>query len=96
MGGFLVCPSSERLDCVRTGPAYNTGSEPSAPVPVGARREIHGKEAALNALRRSVKHITSDRVRNISTRMVPGDPAQALLDAADSDRQSLIVVGTAD
>jgi maltose/moltooligosaccharide transporter len=25
--------------------------------------------------------------------MVPGDPAQALLDAADSDQQSLIVVG---
>jgi maltose/moltooligosaccharide transporter len=47
----------------------------------------------VTALRRPVKHITSDHVRNISTRMVPGDPAQALLDAADSDRQSLIVVG---
>jgi nucleotide-binding universal stress UspA family protein len=43
------------------------GTEPTAPIPVGARREI-------------------DRVRNISTRMVPGDPAQALLDAAESDR----------
>jgi maltose/moltooligosaccharide transporter len=73
--------------------AYNTGSEPTAPLPAGARREIYGRETALHALRRAVQHMTSDHVHNISTRMVAGDPAQALLDAADSDRQSLIVVG---
>jgi maltose/moltooligosaccharide transporter len=73
--------------------AYNSGPEPTAPVPAGARREIYGRDTALQALRRAVQHMTSDHVRNISTRMVPGDPAQALLDAADSDRQSLIVVG---
>jgi maltose/moltooligosaccharide transporter len=73
--------------------AYNTGAEPTAPIPAGARREIYGRETALQALRRSVQHMTSDHVHNISTRMVAGDPAQALLDAADSDRQSLIVVG---
>lgn len=73
--------------------AYNTGAEPSDLSQAGARREIYGKEAALTALQRAVKHLTSDRVRNVSTRMVPGGPAEALLDAAGSDRQNLIVVG---
>jgi maltose/moltooligosaccharide transporter len=73
--------------------AYNTGPEPSDLSQAGARREIYGKEAALTALQRAVKHLTTDRVRNVSTRMVPGGPAEALLDAAGSDRQNLIVVG---
>jgi maltose/moltooligosaccharide transporter len=73
--------------------AYNPGPQPPGEAPVGARREIYGKEAALTALQRAVKHLTTDRVRNVSTRMVPGDPAQALLDAAGPDHKSLIVVG---
>jgi len=73
--------------------AYNPGPQPTGEAPVGARREIYGKEAALNALQRAVKHLNSDRVHNISTRMVSGDPVEALLDAAGPDHQSLIVVG---
>jgi maltose/moltooligosaccharide transporter len=73
--------------------AYNPGPQPTGEAPVGARREIYGKEAALNALQRAVKHLNSDRVHNISTRMVSGDPVDALLDAAGPDHQSLIVVG---
>jgi maltose/moltooligosaccharide transporter len=73
--------------------AYNPGPAPSDLVPVGARRELYGKETALHALHLAVKYLTSDRVRSVDTKMVAGDPAQALLDAAGSDPQSLIVVG---
>ncbi len=72
--------------------AYNAG-QPVATGKVGMRKEIYGREAALRAVQEAVKHLTSDRVRNISTRMVAGGPAEALLDAAGSDRKSLIVVG---
>ena len=58
--------------------AYNTGSEPTVPVPAGARREIYGRETALHALRRAVQHMTSDHVHNISTRMVPGSGHRSL------------------
>jgi maltose/moltooligosaccharide transporter len=73
--------------------AYNPGPPPTGEAQAGARREIYGKEAALSALQRAVKHLTTDRVRNISTRMEPGDPAEVLLDAAGPDHRSLIVVG---
>ena len=73
--------------------AYNPGPAPSDLVRVDARRELYGKETALHALRLAVKYLTSDRVRSVDTKMVAGDPAQALLDAAGSDPQSLIVVG---
>jgi len=73
--------------------AYNPGPPPTGEAEAGARREIYGKEAALTALQRAVKHLTTDRVRNISTRMEAGDPAEVLLDAAGPDHRSLIVVG---
>jgi maltose/moltooligosaccharide transporter len=73
--------------------AYNPGSAPTDPVPVGARRELYGKEAALQALHLAVKYLTSDRVRSVDTKIVAADPAEALLDAAGSDPKSLIVVG---
>jgi len=73
--------------------AYNPSSPPTDPVPVGARRELYGKEAALRALHLAVKYLTSDRVRSVDTKMVAADPAEALLDAAGSDPKSLIVVG---
>ena len=73
--------------------AYNPGPPPTGEAQAGARREIYGKEAALTALQRAVKHLTTDRVRNISTRMEAGDPAEVLLDAAGPDHRSLIVVG---
>jgi maltose/moltooligosaccharide transporter len=73
--------------------AYNPGPAPTDPVPVGARRELYGREAALHALQVAIKYLTSDRVRSVDTRMVAGDPADALLEAAGSDPRSLIVVG---
>jgi maltose/moltooligosaccharide transporter len=73
--------------------AYNPGSPPTHPLPVGARRELYGKEAALHALHLAVQYLTSDRVRSVDTKMVAGDPAEALLEAAGSDPRSLIVVG---
>jgi maltose/moltooligosaccharide transporter len=73
--------------------AYNPGSAPASSVPVGTRRELYGKEAALHALHVAVQYLTSDRVRSVDTKMVAGDPAEALLEAAGSDSRSLIVVG---
>lgn len=59
----------------------------------GARKELHGREAAFRALEVTVKHLTSDRVRRIEQRVVAGDPAQALLSAAEGNPHNLIVVG---
>jgi len=73
--------------------AYNPGTPPSDGVPVGARRELYGKEASLHALHEAIKYLTSDRVRSVDTQMVAADPAEALLSAAGSDPRSLIVVG---
>ncbi|WP_375424627.1 MFS transporter [uncultured Friedmanniella sp.] len=59
----------------------------------GARKELHGREAAFQALEVTVRHLTSDRVRRIEQRVVAGDPAQALLSAAEGNPHNLIVVG---
>ena len=66
---------------------------PADAADAGARKELHGREAAFQALDVTVKHLTSDRVRNIEQRVVAGDPAQALLAAAEDNPHNLIVVG---
>ncbi|HEY0240990.1 MAG TPA: MFS transporter [Friedmanniella sp.] len=66
---------------------------PSGAADAGARKELHGREAAFVALATTVKHLTSDRVRNIEQQVVAGDPAQALLAAAEGNPHNLIVVG---
>jgi maltose/moltooligosaccharide transporter len=72
--------------------AYKEGTESSAPPPAeGVHRDIYGADTARRALEKSVTGLTKERVRYVEQRLIPGDPAQALLDAADS--ASLIVVG---
>jgi maltose/moltooligosaccharide transporter len=73
--------------------AYKPGLELGVARGSGARKELHGQEAARAALDATVKHLTSDRVRRIEQRLVAGDPAQALLDAAGDNPANLIVVG---
>ncbi len=59
----------------------------------GPRQELRGEEAARSALRASVTQLTSERTRQIDQRIVAGDPAKALLDAAGANPDNLIVVG---
>ena len=56
-------------------------------------RDIYGAEPAGKALEKSVTGLTRDRVRYVDTRLVRGDPAQALLSTVGNDPANLIVVG---
>jgi maltose/moltooligosaccharide transporter len=74
--------------------AYNEGSPGAAPSPsAGERRELHGIEAGRDALEKSITNLTRQRVRAVDQRLVPGDPAQALLDVVGPNPANLIVVG---
>ena len=73
--------------------AYDPGAESDAVAQTDGRRLLYGKEAARNALRRSVQEVTSDRVRNIEQVVVAEKPADALLRVAGNNPASLIVVG---
>src|SRR4051794_7255497 len=74
--------------------AYRDGDPSSASTPVeGAHRDLYGAEAARTALEKSVTGLTKERARYIEQLLVPGDPAQALLDTVGSNPASLIVVG---
>ncbi|MEV6601102.1 MFS transporter [Actinoplanes sp. NPDC051346] len=74
--------------------AYRDGDAGSAASPAeGAHRDIHGVEAAREALEKSVTGLTRERARYIEQRLVAGDPAQALLDVVGANPANLIVVG---
>jgi maltose/moltooligosaccharide transporter len=74
--------------------AYRDEDPNAAPGPVkGAHRDLFGVEAARHALEQSVSGLTQERVRFVDQRLVPGDPAQALLDTVGSNPANLIVVG---
>ncbi|MFL6132726.1 MAG: universal stress protein, partial [Nocardioidaceae bacterium] len=74
--------------------AYNEDDpQPAASPSGGQRRELHGAEAGRRALEKSLAGLTSQRVRYVEQRLVPGDPAQALLDTVGSNPANLIVVG---
>jgi maltose/moltooligosaccharide transporter len=60
---------------------------------VTVRRELHGRDAAMAAVRASLRELTADRVRTIDSRVVEGDPASALLQVAGNNPKNLIVVG---
>jgi maltose/moltooligosaccharide transporter len=60
---------------------------------VTLRQELHGRDAAMAAVRASLKELTADRVRTIDSRVVKGDPASALLEVAGNNPKNLIVVG---
>jgi maltose/moltooligosaccharide transporter len=59
----------------------------------GLHRDIYGAEVARKALEKSVTGLTKERARYIEQRLVPGDPARALLDTVGSNPANLIVVG---
>jgi maltose/moltooligosaccharide transporter len=74
--------------------AYNEGDPGAAPSPSeGLHRDVYGAEAARTALTKSVTGLLKERARYIEQRLVPGDPAQALLDTVGSNPANLIVVG---
>jgi maltose/moltooligosaccharide transporter len=58
-----------------------------------AHQDLYGVEAARRALAKSVTGLTRERARYIEQRLVPGDPAQALLDTVGGNPASVIVVG---
>lgn len=60
---------------------------------VDGRKLLYGEWAAREALRKSVKELTSDRIRDIEQVLVAGKPAEALLRVAGNNPASLIVVG---
>jgi maltose/moltooligosaccharide transporter len=76
--------------------AYRDGGGGARPAPgpgAGVHRDIHGIEAAREALGKSVSGLTNERVRYVEQQLVAGDPAQALLDAVGANPANLIVVG---
>ncbi len=74
--------------------AYRDGEPGTAASPgEGLHRDIHGVEAAREALEKSVTGLTKERARYIEQRLVAGDPAQALLDTVGANPANLIVVG---
>jgi maltose/moltooligosaccharide transporter len=74
--------------------AYEEDGQRAAPVPSeGQHRAIYGADAARKALQQSLTSLTSERARYIETKLVAGDPAQALLDTVGTHPANLIVVG---
>jgi maltose/moltooligosaccharide transporter len=73
--------------------AYNANEPGVSPSPSGQHRELHGIDAARQALQRSVSELTRQRVRYVEQHLVAGDAAQALLDTVGPNPANLIVVG---
>jgi maltose/moltooligosaccharide transporter len=73
--------------------AYRDDPGAAASAVEGSHRDLHGVEAAREALENSVTGLTKERARYIEQRLVPGDPAQALLDTVGANPANLIVVG---
>jgi maltose/moltooligosaccharide transporter len=81
----LVVVSAYRSEAERDGANGERGD--------GVRQELYGEEAAREALRKSVRQLQAERVRNIEQRLVEGSPAEALLQVAGDNPKNLIVVG---
>ena len=74
--------------------AYDDTDPSAAPAAVeGQHRTIYGLDAARSAMGKSVTELTRERARYIEQQLVPGDPAQALLDTIGTNPANLIVVG---
>jgi maltose/moltooligosaccharide transporter len=74
--------------------AYEPGAPPEQGNLVGGRQRLYGKEAARDAMHRTVADLTSDRIRSVEQDIVAGEPVEALLRVAHrSPGDSLIVVG---
>lgn len=72
--------------------AYDPGTGTGEQQPDG-RRLLHGQGAARAAMTRSVRDLTSERIREIEQVIVAAEPAEALLQVANRNPASLIVVG---
>jgi maltose/moltooligosaccharide transporter len=74
--------------------AYRDDGPGTTSTPVaGLHQDLYGVDAARKALEKSITGLTRERARYIEQRLVPGDPAQALLDTVGSNPASVIVVG---
>jgi maltose/moltooligosaccharide transporter len=73
--------------------AFEPGDDTQPHEAVGGRNLMYGERAAREAMRKSVVRLTSDRIRNIEQVVVPGRPAEALLNVAGKNKATLIVVG---
>jgi maltose/moltooligosaccharide transporter len=69
------------------------GTSTAGSTSMAAHRNLYGVDTARKALEKSVAGLTKERVRYVDQRLVPGDPAQALLDAVGGNPANLIVVG---
>ena len=72
--------------------AYEPDADTGAPRQDG-RKLLHGQRAAREAMRKAVRDLTSTRIREIEQVIVAAPPAAALLQVADQNPASLIVVG---
>jgi maltose/moltooligosaccharide transporter len=74
--------------------AYEPGDPAEQRDLVEGRQWLYGKEAAREAMRRTVADLTSDRIRAVEQDIVAAHPVEALLEVAHrSPGNSLIVVG---
>jgi maltose/moltooligosaccharide transporter len=74
--------------------AYEPGDSAEQRDLVGGRQYLYGKEAAREAMHRTLVDLTSDRIRSVEQDIVAAHPVEALLEVAHrSPGASLIVVG---
>ena len=72
--------------------AYEPG-DPAEQTNLEGRQWLYGKEAARDAMHRTVADLTSDRVRTVEQDIVAAHPVEALLEVAHRSPASLVVVG---
>jgi maltose/moltooligosaccharide transporter len=72
--------------------AYDPG-DPADQRNLDGRQRLYGKEAAREAMHRTVAELTSDRIRAVEQDIVAAEPVEALLRVARRSPGSLIVVG---
>ena len=73
--------------------AYDPGSEADQYQEVDGRRLLYGQQAARAAMGKSVRELTSERIRDVEQVIVAAKLAEALLRVANRNPASLIVVG---
>jgi maltose/moltooligosaccharide transporter len=73
--------------------AYDSSETSESQELVEGRRLLYGRDAARAAVRKSIRELTSDRIRDIESAIVAAKPAEALLQVAGKSPASLIVVG---
>jgi maltose/moltooligosaccharide transporter len=73
--------------------AYDPGEAAAQGQEVDGRRLLYGQNAARAAMAKSVRDLTSERIRDVEQVIVAAKPAEALLRVADRNPASLIVVG---